>query len=179
MAKLYTQKEMKWSDADIDMLGILVSNNETQSNSQYDSCINKMQLVINQWSSRTLPLTGKVLLINTLMGSLFVYTMMILPPLSKQHIEKIDTMIIKFLWGKKKSKVPLKILRRPKSSGGLKLVDFEIKYQSLQTKWITKALFDQEFRYANEILSQDIGAQIWYCNINEKDAKKLVTVKSF
>ena len=86
-AKLYTSKEFTWSDDDIDMLGVHICNNAMQSTSQYDAIIEKMIVVINTWNKRSIPLISKVLIVNTLMGSLFVHTMMVLPPLTGTQIQ--------------------------------------------------------------------------------------------
>ena len=166
---MYTQRNVKWSDEDIDLLGITVSDDSKQSNMQYDNIIAKMESVIDTWSNRQLPLMGKILVINSLMGSLFVYAMLVLPPPSKAQIQKIDNMFNAYLWNKKKVKIPLRILRREKRYGGLRLVDIELRYAALQTKWVQKALEDEEFMYVSDLLCPEMGTDFWYCNLSERD----------
>ena len=70
---MITLKNLQWSDGDIDMLGARIKNNIVQDNSQLEHTIVKMENVANIWSHRRLTLTGKVLLVNMLMSSLFIY----------------------------------------------------------------------------------------------------------
>ena len=172
-AKLYTQTNLKWSDEDIEMLGISISNQNVQSTAQYDVCINKIDNVVNTWGSRQLPLNGKILLVNSLMGSLFNHAMLVLPAPTKEQIQRFEHKVQKFLWGGKRSKIPMKILKRNKKQGGLGLVDLETRYIALQAKWVYKALFDESFDYANSILNVQLGKKFWECNLNEKDVTRL------
>ena len=171
-AELYTQKNLSWSDFDIEMLGVTITNAPMQTTDQYEIITNKMQGVINTWGLRLLPLSGKILLVNTLMGSLYIHTMMVLPPLSKIQSEKMDKMINHFLWNGKKVKIPLKILRRAKSQGGLRLVDLNIRYLMLQARWAKKALQDETFSYTNDLFDPALGADIWHCNLDAPDVIK-------
>ena len=72
------------------------------------------------------------------MASIFVYKMLTMPPLTKFQLCRIDTIITTFLWKGKKAKIPLKVLCGPETMGGLKLVDFQAKYDSLMMSWVTK-----------------------------------------
>ena len=74
-AKVYTIKPIQWSDGDIEMLGVVLRNSEFQDNSNFNETIEKLKMIINQWVHRNATLMGKVLLVNTLMSSLFVYKM--------------------------------------------------------------------------------------------------------
>ena len=130
-----------------------------------------MDQIVKQWFLRNIPLTGKVLLVNTLMSSLFIHQMMVLPPLSSNQLHKIDSIITKFLWKGRKSKIPLAVLCRLKNQGGLKLCDFEIKYYSLQIHWVKKAMDNDKFSYVNDLLTREMGVKIWTCNLSEKDAE--------
>ena len=85
-AKLYTGKMLNWSDEDVELLGIQIPNGEVTSIS-YDKSIDNMEKVYQTWYLRHLSLSGKILVVNTLMSSLFVYKMMVLPNMSnKQHL---------------------------------------------------------------------------------------------
>ena len=94
---IYTLKQLKWSDDDIEMLGITIANAPVQSNKSFDTTIDKMLNVMNLWHNRQLTITGKIILINTLMASLFTYKMYVLPLMSKEQFEKsTGTLIISF-----------------------------------------------------------------------------------
>ena len=172
-AQLYTQKPLNWSNDDISMLGILIANDAVQTNKQYNQIIEKMKLIAKQWSGRSLPLLGKILVVNTLMSSLFIHAMLVLTCLSEEQLRTIDEIIKSFLW-KGKAKIPLRILRRTKKEGGQQLTDFHLRYLSLQARWVKKAVFDTTFNYASEWLCPILGKLIWYCNINEADLNCMI-----
>ena len=75
-AKLYTDKTLNWSDEDVELLGIQIPNGEVTSIS-YDKSIDNMEKVYQTWYLRHLTLSGKILVVNTLMSSLFVYKIMV------------------------------------------------------------------------------------------------------
>ena len=64
---------------------------------------------------------GQVILINSLMSSSFVYKISVLPLISDNQCQKFYEMVYNFLWGGKKTKIPLLVLQDPKEKGGLKL----------------------------------------------------------
>ena len=77
-AKCYTIKPLKWSDGDIDLLGVTIKNDSKQTNAQFDKIIEKMEHVAHIWFHRNLTLIGRILVINTLMASLFTYAITVL-----------------------------------------------------------------------------------------------------
>ena len=89
-AKIYTTKEVNWLDGDIETLGITVNNSSVQENTDFDNAISKMGSIINLWFNRDLTLMGKILLINTLMASLFIYKMAVLPIFTSKQLKHID-----------------------------------------------------------------------------------------
>ena len=97
-AHCYTTKPIKWSDGDIEILGVVVKNQSYQDTSGFDKILNKMQNVSNTWGNRSLTLIGKTLVINTLMSSLFSYQLSVTPPISKVQIEKFYSIIKNYLW---------------------------------------------------------------------------------
>ena len=114
-AKLYTRKQIMWSDGDISLLGVTITNGPKQAVHSYDSSIDKMSKIMMSWSKRKLTLMGKVLVVNTLMASLFVYKFQVLPAMTGPQINKINKCIQEYLWGVgKKPKIPLKVLQSNK-----------------------------------------------------------------
>ena len=111
-AKLYTQKQLKWSSSSINTLRVEIFCDRIDLTQNYDHVINKMKSVSEIWYYRNLTISEKVLIINSLMASLFVYRMQMLPPPTKQQITDIDKVITEFLWKGKRAKLSLKILRK-------------------------------------------------------------------
>ena len=168
--RCYTTKPIQWSDGDIEMLGITITNGPHQTNKDYEKCLEKMRNVSNLWYNRNLSINGKVLLINTLMGSLFVYPMSVLPPMSPSQVKTFYEIVSHFLWKGKRAKIPLQVLQNPRELGGLKLVNVELKQQALYTNWVKRIItLPQKWAYVYETLAPVVKSLIWECNLREVD----------
>ena len=178
-AQCYTARPLAWSDEDIQLLGVTITNDAIQSNASFDAIINKMDNVVNCWQHRQLSLMGKILLINTLMGSLFVYQMSVLPSFTIKQLTKIYELVNKFLWKGKRPKIPLKVLQNFKTQGGQKLVNFEIRQIAAHTSWIVKIVKDDQWKYVIHEMLPDIGVKIFQCNLHRKHCKILRMNESF
>ena len=78
---------------------------------------------------------GKVLVINTLSTSLFVYKMSALLNISNKQTKRFEEMINNYLWGiDKKHKIPLTVLTKSKQDRGLRLVDLKMKQNALKVQ---------------------------------------------
>ena len=165
--KLYTNKELLWSDGDIDLLGLKIGNGQ-RTLDPFDEAITKMEQVCTTWYSRQFSLIGKILIINTLMSSLFVYKMLVLPSLTKKQLNRIDTIIRKFLWKNGKAKIQLLLLRNPKDKGGLKLTAIDIRQRALKIAWIPKILQREDLKYVYDWLLPNLGDKVWELNIKVK-----------
>ena len=172
-AKIYTTKELNWSDDDIPMLGVVIQNRIQQSNESFHQTINKMESVANMWYNRSLTLLGKILLINTLMSSLFVYKMSVLPLMSKTQLNNIDTIINKFIWKGRKPKIPTKQLQNSIDTGGVKLANFQKRHIAAHLQWIKCIKQNPNFQYVYHCLLPGMDEMNWKVNIAQKDVKKL------
>ena len=124
-----------WDPGGLEILGIPI---DIEPESQYENLLSKADNVLRAWSKHKLTLVGKVIIVNTLITPLFVYSMQVLPSPSKNFFEKFDKLILQFLWGSKKSKIPLKILYNAKTEGGLGLVNLRWKNESLKAVWVMR-----------------------------------------
>ena len=171
---------MTWLDNDIDMLGIKIANEATQSMDAYEDIIKKMRNIAQQWALRSLTLMGKVFFINTLMASLFVYKLTVLPDLTSQQLDSIHHIILNFLWNGGKPKIPLEILQLPKREGGLGLTNFAAKNRSLHMHWIAR-IFESEYlqSYVYDWLIPEMGEWVWDCNLYHRDVDSYCRKRSF
>ena len=101
-AKIYTIKPIQWSNDSINTLGIDLYYDKLDRN--FESVICKMKAIANLWYFRTLTLYGKILIVNALMSSLFVYKLQIIHDIDDKIFETIDQIIQDFIWGGKKAK---------------------------------------------------------------------------
>ena len=115
-AQLYTSKNFAWSDGDINVLGVNITNGDPTSDA-LNECIDKMETTCAHWYHRQFTLIGKILIINTLCSSLFVYKMLVLPSLTKAEVKRIYNIINDFIWKGWRTKIPLKTLMNLKSMG--------------------------------------------------------------
>ena len=175
-AQLFTQKNFKWSDEAVDLLGVKLNGDGSICEDNFTSLITKIKNVCNSWINRNATLHGKILIVNTLMGSLFVYKMMALLNLTSKQISVVENIFRNFIWSGKKPKISLELLKKNKIHGGLRLVDLNAKQKALKCSWIFK---HQE----NELLTRciydtlgikaSVGNLIWKCNVKPKDVKEI------
>ena len=173
-AKLYTIKPVKWSSDYINMLGINIFNNSAKLSSNYDSVINKVKAVSKIWYYRNMTIMGKILLINTLFSSLFVYKLQVIPDMTKEQQLMYEQAVNDFLWKGKRAKVAISVLKTPKDQGGLGLVDIAAKSTSLMLNWIPRIQTCEAIKHlanyfiGNEYLTDQF---IWKANLHYRDIK--------
>ena len=174
-AEIYTKCPCKVTDIGINVLGVEVRSDDTESiQENYTPILRKIDSIFEAWFRRNLLLEGKINIVNTLVASLFVYKMMVLPNLPNAIHQQIEEKISKFLWNGKRPKIPLKDLQLPQHHGGLKLVDLRKKEISLKVSWIKEVIKDPHLAnlmYA--AIENPIGDVIWSSNLKESDVEKV------
>ena len=176
-AKLYTEFPIQWSNDPIHSLGIWISTDIEESiRLNYSPLILKVQTVLSQWQHRNLSLMGKVTVVNTLVASLFVYKMTVLPNMPECMLKQFDNIIRNFLWNGKKSKIALATLQNMKHQGGLKLVNLRNKQDALKISWLKVIEKDEKMaNLAYQFLNPTLRSDIWLCNLNITDAGMIYT----
>ena len=149
-----------------------------------DQLLLKLENVCKIWYNRTLSWMGKVLVINTLMASLFVYRMTVLSGPTPKEMVRIHKILHEFFWKKQgRAKIPLRVLQNRKEIGGLKLVHFGYRQRALQIQWIRKVInpsVPNDFqRYIPMWLIPALGDMLWYTNLRKKDVHKFIKKDSF
>ena len=177
-AQLYELSEIAWTNQDISVLGVQIAHEDiVQKN--YAPLVEKTRQIFGSWFNRGLSLIGKVQVVNTLVASLFVYKMMVLPTIPKKIIKNIDNQIRQFIWNGKKSKIAYNVLQSTKKDGGLNLVNLLNKDKSLKATWPQILIKEEEYaQLVFKILKcNDLKHNIWRCNISVRDVK-LLGIKS-
>ena len=172
-ARLYTQQNFRWTHENIDILGVKLSCDGEPVRENFDKIVEKIKLVCETWYNRKLSLMGKILVINSLMGSLFVYKMSTMLYIEEYDIIKIEKLFHNYLWGGRRARISMKTLQKKKTQGGLRLVNLRLKQDALLIKWVTlleNDVFLQNCAYAN--LCPIVRNVIWKCNIEAKDIQK-------
>ena len=93
-------KPLTWDPGGPTVLGI---NTNDTVDSAYLDVIQKMNSVIENWYYRSLTLIGRTLIVNTLMGSLFVYKLQVHEDPSPTVLKIVKKSILNFLWKGKKA----------------------------------------------------------------------------
>ena len=180
-AKFIAQKEVAWTNDPINVLGVWICHNEEDIiEKNYVPLIEKIKTILNKWKSRTLSLLGKIMVINTLIGSLFVYKMTVLPSIPERIVKHIEALLINFIWGGNKAKIPLDVLQRDKTEGGLKLLDIRLKDYALKISWI-QILYNEESlaNLAHEFIHPILKSWIFDCNLSKRDIEVLNITSPF
>ena len=174
-AKFYTEKELNWTNDPVNVLGISVHHDEKVLICEnYGKIVEKSRAIIQTWNKRSLSLLGKIMIINTLIASLFVYPMMVLPTVPQSLVKQMEELFTKFLWDNKKSKISLRTLKSNAECGGAKLVDLPQKDKALKLTWLQILQKDLSMAViAYENLSPILNHNIWECNIAARDVDLL------
>ena len=179
-AKFYTEKELNWTSDTINVLGIdIAQETEDVIRINYEKLLKKSAEVIDRWENRSLSLIGKVEIINTLIASLYVYRMTVLPSMPPSIVAKFNKLVENYIW-KGRPKMPLQMLQNSKEHGGLQLVDIERKDKSIKATWV-KMLMEEKYpeHRVYQYICPEIGPNIWCCNISPKDVPKIKISNAF
>ena len=172
---LITQRKIAWTSEPINVLGIWISHSvEELFDLNYTPLVSKIKGILSLWINRGLSLIGRVNVVNTLIASLFVYKMMVLPTIPEKIVKQVETEINKFLWSGSKPKIALRTLQRPKKSGGLNLVNLRKKDKALKISWI-QLLYDNDAmsNIAFHFISPVMRQWIFDCNLKKEHVKTL------
>ena len=110
--------------------------------------------------------------------SQFVYKFMCTYPTQQTLYQSVSESITEFLWDKKRAKISFDLITRRLKDGGLLLTNLETREIALKTTWVKKSLNSECFwmYHAKNILPWKIP-DIWNCNINEKNIRKIFKQK--
>ena len=176
-ATLYTQKPLKWTNDPINVLGVMIhSNEQLMLTLNYNSTVSKADDIMNSWENRNISLYAKKIVINTLIASLFVYKMTVLPSMTPTMLKSINDKIEQFLWNNKRPKIDLSTLQNTASQGGIDLIDLDIKDKSIKCVWVKHLHEDPNLaNLAYEVINKDLRENVWLINLEEKDVGSLDT----
>ena len=133
----------------------------------------KAKQTLNSWQNRGLSLFGKVQVVNTLIASLFVSKMMVLPIIPDKIVKAMDNLIRDYIWGGKKAKVAYRTLQNSKVHGGVNLINLEKKDMTLKTTWpkILSKETEYEVLVYRNLRCSELGRDLWRCSLKPQDVK--------
>ena len=176
--KIPTSQNFKLADCDINVLGICIDNLQDS----YNQVLKKITAVTNVWKQHKLTLVGKVTMLNSLVGSLLMYHMQILPLIDKNIVIQINKIIENFIWHGRKPKIRTLTLQLPKCCGGLGLFDPEKRDKALKITWIKRmssadeaSLFLMRYCCKPKLNNQEF----WYLNFKKEDVMSVCSPHGF
>ena len=174
--KCITNQNVAWTNEPINVLGIWIDHTDAKVlQLNYKPMVIKIEAIFNSWRKRNLSIIGKVNVINTLVASLFVYKMTVLPTIPQDIVNKVEQLMRNFIWNSRKPKVSLRTLQGPKEKGGLKLVSLKDRDAALKITWIQILRTDQKLaELAYTQLDTSLGEDVWRTNTSVRDIKKWI-----
>ena len=140
-----------WTTDEFTTLGIMFMDDDSKmSRANYGSKLRNMSNLFRVWRMRDLSLLGKIVVSKSLGISKLMY---LASTLHTPDIILREAQIIlnDFVWSSKPHKVRADILLKGIPNGGLKMVCFEFKVQSILLSWVcrffndTKSIWNQSF----------------------------------
>ena len=173
-AKFYSKKKLIWTNEPIKLLGLYIAHDKNELfKLNIEPLIEKTEAILKLWTVRGLSLFGKIQVVNTLIASMYVYRLAVIPKIPEIYHKRLDKIINDFIWDKKRAKMSQKIITGLKINGGGGLVNMRNKEKSLKLQWVSKIKDNRElYTLANEALGNKIGNLLWQCNLNKKDILK-------
>lgn len=178
-AQIYTTRQFHWTNQPIELLGVkipVIPDDKLICTLNYENVVCKMNRVLTSWSTRNASLSARVLIVNTLIASLFVYKMQVLPDIDIELLQRIDNCIYDFVWHGKQPKIARNILIRDKSQGGLRLVNLKDRQRALKVQWFTR-LNEEKDNFFKKVfyksLKMDLKEFVWKCNLSPHDSGRV------
>ena len=179
-AQMYNMSQFVWSSEGISVLGVTIAH-ECILEKNYDTIISKAKNILAAWYNRGLSLLGKIQVVNTLIASLFVHKIMVLPMIPNKVIKNLDNLIREYIWNGKKAKIAYHILQNSKKEGGLNLFNLKKKEIALKATW--PQILSKEEEYASMVYDIMRGnclkENIWRCHLNYEDVHVLKIKNEF
>ncbi len=177
---LYTQKPFKWVEGPIHVLGVDITHDKQELLAlNFNAVLKKVDNVIDAWNNRQLSLEGKIVTVNVLMSSQFVYKLACLNSPAKDICDKYRQKITGYIWEGKTPKIAFSKLTCNREQGGLKLVDLLKKDRSMKIKWISRLKNSESLANIAYYFLPDIGEKVWECNLHPNDVPIILTKESF
>ena len=154
---------LQWEKGPIKFLGITITDDiKTNFEENFLPKIKLMKNLLGIWSRRNLSLKGKIVIINALIVSLFVYPATIMET-SEELLEQINTALFEFLWNWKKPKIAKSVIQGQLDKGGLKMPNIFMKVKAWKLSWLKRAAQHKDFKWV-EVLNTILG-NINFCHL--------------
>lgn len=144
----FIASEFSWNPQFIKYLGLHFVPTLAGSISRcMEDCIQRLSLLTTKWHPLHLSWWGRLDTIKMMLSPIVLYTLSNIPlSIPLKYFKKINSILSSFLWGKKKSRMSIAKLTRPKMEGGVNFPDFFIYHRSFLLRqastWLSTPLLD-------------------------------------
>ena len=98
-AKFYTKRKLAWTKDPVKILGVWFHTDSTKMYQyNYENKIAKAEAIMNVWAKRNITLLGKITVINSLVLSLLMYPMAVMPTPPETFFTKMRQIVTHFIW---------------------------------------------------------------------------------
>ena len=140
-AQFYTTLPIKWSDGPIRVLGTQITGDTTEMMKiNYQILIDKVDQIFNAWTKRSLTMLGRKQIINTLIVPHVLARIMCLPSPTNDMLQTLKSKTNQFLWAHKKARIAYDKLTKPFIEGGIGLIDYQARDQSIKASLLYRIL---------------------------------------
>ena len=131
---------LQWTEGSVKYLGVHISTDlELVVKKNWETKLQKIQRIVDNWKKRNLTLFGRVLIVKTLLISQVVHLIMYCSV--PQHVRKrLEQILYNFVWNSKIDKVKRETIIKDYHEGGIKMIDIEKLIISFRLKWLGKIL---------------------------------------
>ena len=180
-AKFYSAKRIAWTNEPINILGYWISHSEREMYQlNFLPLLEKAKNILSLWHHRGISIFGKILVINSLIASLFVYRITPTHYIPAEFIEKTRKLFTEFIWSGKKPKIKFSRLEQTRRQGGGGLVNMVKKIESLKLGWVFKLQERPDLQsLADDSLQNKVGMLLWESNLKESDVHELFPRDTF
>ena len=103
----------------------------------FEPAVAKLEKRLSDWSGRKLSFQGKATIINSLALSQIWHLCHVFP-VPKWAVKHINKAVWSSFWSGKRDLVKRKVVCLPKSKGGFRVVDFELKADAFALQWLKR-----------------------------------------
>ena len=136
--------DLNWPKENIKLLGITITDDMKEHYEEnFMPKIRCMHSLLRIWLQRKLSLKGKIVVINSLIMSLFVFPISI-TYVPKNVLDEIDKAVFSFLWDNKPPKIAKNVIQNKITEGGLKMPNIYCKAEAWRVMWIKKAILNPD-----------------------------------
>lgn len=135
-SELSEKVHFKWSPQGFRYLGIVISSDASQLyNLNYGKLIEQIQKDLERWEILPLSFFGRIETVRTNILPRLLYTFLSLPIwISAAKFQKLQKMILSFIWQRKKPTLKFTHLTNSKASGGLNVPNLKLYYWAAQIR---------------------------------------------